>query len=114
MQYTYPATLTEDLIDGGYVVTCRDIPEAITQGDTIEEALAASADALDEAICGYINHGRDIPEPSAKQAGEHLVSVPVSDGQEIRKAKRQLPDTATALRISGSCVCQTEDYPLFS
>lgn len=96
MQYTYPVTLTEDLIDGGYVVTCRDIPEAITQGDTVEEALAASADALDEAICGYINHGRDIPEPSGEQAGEQLVSVPVSDGQEIRKAKRQLPDTATA------------------
>ena len=78
MQYTYPITLTEDLIDGGYVVTCRDIPEAITQGDTVEEALAASADALDEAICGYINHGRDIPEPSTEQAEEHLVSVPVS------------------------------------
>ena len=78
MQYTYPVTLTEDLIDGGYIVTCRDIPEAITQGDTVEEALSASADALDEAICGYINHGRDIPEPSAEQAGEHLVSVPMS------------------------------------
>ena len=80
MQYTYPVTLTEDPIDGGYVVSCRDIPEAITQGDTIEEALAASADALDEAICGCINHSRDIPEPSAQQAGEHLVSVPVSAG----------------------------------
>ena len=80
MQYTYPVTLAEDPIDGGYVVTCRDIPEAITQGDTVEEALAAAADALDEAICGCINHGRDIPEPSAEQAGERLVSVLVSAG----------------------------------
>ena len=78
MYYTYPVILTEDKDDGGYVVTCRDIPEAITQGDTVEEALAASSDALDEAICGCINHGGDIPDPSAKQAGEHLVSVPVS------------------------------------
>ena len=78
MQYTYPVILTEDKDDGGYVVTCRDLPEAITQGDTIEEALEAAADALDETLCGCINHGRDIPEPSAKQTGEHLISVPVT------------------------------------
>lgn len=78
MQYTYPVILTEEKDDGGYVVTCRDLPEAITQGDTIEEALEAAADALDEALCGCINHGRDIPQPSAKQAGERLASVPVT------------------------------------
>ena len=42
MKYIYPVILTEDKDDGGYVVTCRDLPEAITQGDTIEEALEAS------------------------------------------------------------------------
>ncbi len=78
MKYTYPVILTEDMDDGGYVVTCRDMPEAITQGDTIDEALAEAADALDEAICGCINHGRDIPEPSAELAGERLVPVPVT------------------------------------
>ena len=78
MKYIYPVILTEDKDDGGYVVTCRDLPEAITQGDTIEEALEAAADALDEALCGCINHGRDILELSAKQTGEHLVSVPVT------------------------------------
>ena len=78
MKYTFPVILTEDLDDGGYVVTCRDLPEAITQGDTIGQALTAAADALDEAICGCINRGRDIPEPSAEQAGERLVSVPVT------------------------------------
>ena len=78
MNYTYPVILTEDSDDGGYVVTCRDIPEAITQGNTIDEALAEASDALDEAICGCINHGRVIPEPSAELAGERLVPVPVT------------------------------------
>ena len=78
MKYTYPVILTEDKDDGGYIVTCRDLPEVITQGDTVAEALAAAADALDEAFCGHINHGRDIPEPSAEQAGERLVPVPVT------------------------------------
>ena len=78
MKYTYPVALTEDSYEGGYVVTCRDMPEAITQSDTIEEALAAAADALDEAICGCVNHGRDIPEPSTEKTGERLVSLPVT------------------------------------
>ncbi|MDE0511053.1 MAG: type II toxin-antitoxin system HicB family antitoxin [Gammaproteobacteria bacterium] len=78
MKYSYPVILTEDTEDGGYVVTCRDLPEAITQGDMVAEALAEAADAPDEALCGRINHGRDIPEPSAEQAGELLVSVLVS------------------------------------
>ena len=78
MKYIYPVTLTEDTDDSGYVVTCRDLPEAITQGDTVAEALAEAADALDEALCGRINHGRDIPEPSAEQDGERLVPVPIT------------------------------------
>ena len=77
MKYSYPVTLTEDSVNGGYVVTCRDLPEVITQGETLEDAIAAATDALDEAICGYINRGRDIPEPSAKQVGERMVSVPM-------------------------------------
>ena len=78
MKYTYPVILTEDPDNGGYVVTCRDLPEAITQGNAVVEALAEAADALDEALCSRINHGRDIPEPSAELAGERLVSVPVT------------------------------------
>ncbi len=78
MKYAYPVILTQTPEDGGYVVTCRDLPEVITQGDTVAEALAEVADALDEALCGRINHGRNIPGPSAKQAGERLVSVLVS------------------------------------
>ena len=28
MKYTYPVILTEDPDDGGYVVTCRDLPRS--------------------------------------------------------------------------------------
>ena len=84
MKYSYPVTLTEDSVDGGYVVTCRDLSEVITQGETLEDAIAAATDAVDEAICGCINHGRDIPDASAKQVGEHLISVPE---MTVRKLK---------------------------
>ena len=42
----FPVTLTRDETDGGFVVTFRDIPEAITQGETVEDALVMAKDAL--------------------------------------------------------------------
>lgn len=76
--FTYPVRLTADKEDGGYVVTCRDVPEAITQGDTVEGALAEAADALEEAIAGRIEDRREIPVPSRPKRGERMVSLPPS------------------------------------
>ena len=77
-QFTYAIKLTPDRKDGGYVATCRDLPEVITQGDSVEHALAEAADALDEAIAGRIHDEREIPFPSSAKRGERLVSVPPS------------------------------------
>jgi antitoxin HicB len=48
----FPVTLTSDETDGGFVVTFPDIPEAITQGETREEALAMAQEALEAALEG--------------------------------------------------------------
>lgn len=77
-QFTYAVKLAHDKADGGYVVTCRDLPEAITQGETIKEALAEAADCLEEAVAARIDDDRDIPLPTAAKRGERLVSVPPS------------------------------------
>lgn len=77
-RFRFPATLTPDLDDGGFVVTFRDIPEAITQGDSIEEALEEAADCLEEAIAGRIDDEMAIPYPSdIKPENEYLVYVPL-------------------------------------
>lgn len=62
--------------EGGFVVTFRDIPEAITQGESVEDALAEAADCLDEAIAGRIRKGEDIPAASKSRRGERMVSLP--------------------------------------
>lgn len=77
-QFTYAVKFTPDRREGGYVVTCRDLPETITQGESVEDALVEAADALEEAIAARIDDGRDIPEPTAKKRGERIVSVPPS------------------------------------
>jgi antitoxin HicB len=63
-EFAYPVTLTPDETDGGFVVTFQDVPEAITQGETVADALMEAADALEEAIAGRIRRGDPIPEAS--------------------------------------------------
>jgi antitoxin HicB len=63
---------------GGYVVTCRDLPEVVTQGNDIDDALAQASDAMDEAFAARIDDGEEFPKPSPVRKGEHLV-VPSSD-----------------------------------
>lgn len=77
-RFTYPVTLTPDARDGGYVVTCRDIPEVVTQGEDIADALGAAEGALEAAIEMRIEDGMEIPVPSAKRRGERLAGLPVS------------------------------------
>ncbi len=46
---TFTAILKPDTDDGGYTVTCKEIPAAISQGETIQEALDNLVDAI--ALC---------------------------------------------------------------
>jgi len=71
----YPATLIPDP-DGGFTVTFRDVPEAITEGDTREEALLRAEDALESALAMYVAAKEPLPTPSAAQRRE--VMVPLS------------------------------------
>ena len=67
----FPVTLTPDEADGGFVVTFHDIPEAITQGETVEEA-------LETAMEFYFEDKRAVPAPSKPKRGQHVVELPAS------------------------------------
>lgn len=72
----YPVRIDPD--GPAFVVSFRDIPEALTQGDTLEEARAMAADALLTAMDFYVEDHRPVPAPSKAKAGEELVALPAS------------------------------------
>jgi antitoxin HicB len=76
--FMYPVTLTHDEADGGFVVSFVDIPEAITQGDTEAEALAAAKDALESALDFYFEDKRAVPVPSKAKRGQNVIELPAS------------------------------------
>ena len=78
----YPARL-EPQEEGGYVVTFPDIPEAITQGEDVEDALMHAAEALESALDFYFEDRRRIPAPSKQKRGQHLVDLPASVAAKV-------------------------------
>ncbi len=76
-RFAFPARFTSSEVDRGYTVTFRDLPEAITQGETEQECLTEAADCLEEAIAARIDDGWDVPNPSEAEEGEFMVTVPI-------------------------------------
>lgn len=79
----YPAVFTPDVEEGGFVITFPDIPEAITQADSIEEGLEVATDCLDEAVCGRLRLGKPLPEPSALENGQYLINIPAQTAIKV-------------------------------
>lgn len=104
-EFVYPARFTADKVDGGYVVRFRDLPEAITQGDTPAECQEEAAGALQAAIEGRIMSNLDIPNPSKARRGERMIAVPVQSALkaalylELRRTGITRVELARRLRI---------------
>ncbi len=75
MKLAYPVDLLPQA-DGSFLVSFPDIPEALTDGTTTDEALSEAVDCLIAALGGYINDRRNIPEPSQPKKGQQTVIVP--------------------------------------
>ena len=60
--------------NGTILVTVPDIPEAVTFGEDREDALARAVDAIETALCGFIESREPIPRPRSK--GKEGVTLP--------------------------------------
>ena len=92
-EFIYPAILTADEDEGGFVVRFLDLPEAITQGENVEDAVGEASDCLDEAIANRMVMGLPIPKPSRIEKGQYAVPLPAQTAAKaalyvaIREAK---------------------------
>ncbi len=93
MRFAYPYELTADP-EGGFTVTFPDVPEAITQGETEEEAAAMAEDALVTALSFYTDGAERLPSPSPA-LGRRLAHVP-----PLVAAKLVLHDAMLAAGVS--------------
>lgn len=74
-RFQYPVLL-DPAEKGGFVVTCRDLPALVTQGEDEDDALAQATDAMDAVFATFMIEGIEFPAPSKARRREHLVSPP--------------------------------------
>ena len=62
--------------EGGYIVSCPQLPGCVTQGETVEEAMAMIKDAIQGYIASLKKHGEPVP-PSLEEGIERVEVVTV-------------------------------------
>ena len=87
-QFAYVA-LIQDVEPGGFLVTFPDVPEAITQGDSWQDAETNAGFALDVALEGYLIAGEPWPDAATEvavqpKAGEATPRIAVDPGLAAR------------------------------
>ncbi len=95
----FPA-LFDPAHEGGFTVTFRDLPEAITEGETLEEAEEMAVDALLTALEFYFSDGRHVPTPSQPNAGERLVELPSSAVAKIHLLNAKLASSMKSVDVA--------------
>ena len=72
-EYKYTIILEPDIEESGYTVTVPSLPGCVTQGETIEEAIAMAKDAIRLFIETLVENGEPVPEER-----EHPQAITVS------------------------------------
>ncbi len=81
MRYAYPCLIERDLEEfratarEAYVITFRDVPEAISGAWSWDDALEMAQDCLDVALTFCTDDGTELPTPSRLRDGEVMIST---------------------------------------
>jgi antitoxin HicB len=113
MKIEYPVQITKEE-DGIFFVSFPDIEEAITQGETIEEALFNASEVLTLTMEYRLDEEQEIPEPSNITGKNiYLISpdVKVQAALLVRRSRqgKSLAELARSLETSWPSVKRLEN-----
>ena len=113
MNLLYPAAF-EPQDDGGFTVTFPDLPEAITEGDTEDEAMLHAQEVLSLSLRGRLEDGLEIPVPSTTKDASIRWIAPDTLAQSavllrLARGERPLSELARAMETSWSAAQRLED-----
>ena len=113
MNLLYPAKFKRQP-DGGYSVQFVDLPEAITEGDTFDDAMLHAREVLSMSLRGRIDDGKAIPLPSVPKGRRAHLVAPDALAQSavllrIARGDRPLSELARAMETSWAAAQRLED-----
>ena len=111
MKIVYPAVINKDE-SKRYFVSFPDLPEAITEGETLEEALFNASEVLTLTLEGRIDEKIEIPRPSKVKSAQPIApSARVQAALLLRLSKgtHTTAEIARALDTSWPAIARLED-----
>ncbi len=112
MNILYPAIFEYDSADKRYTVHFPDFPEAITEGETLEEALFNAYEVLTLTLEGRMDEGMDIPKPSRIKNAKMIAPSARTQAallMRLAKGEHTTAEIARALNTSWPAVARLED-----
>jgi antitoxin HicB len=89
---------------GGYLIEFPDLPGCMSDGETIEEALANGAEAKRDWIAAMREAGRPVPPPtvdaSGSYSGKWVLRTPKSLHRSLAERARQEGVSLNALAVA--------------
>lgn len=91
MSLPYKIELYPDVEEGGYAVSCPELPGCLSCGDTIEECIQSIEDAKLAWITASLEDGYPIPEPSkiGKYSGQFKIRMPKSLHKKLAEHSKE-------------------------
>lgn len=112
MDIRYPA-IVESQKDGTYRVRFLDLPDAFTEGQTLEAALLNAAGVLSAMLAWRLNEAKDVPAPTQKFKGAQYIAPDAKTQAamllRLARGERTLSDLARALETSWPAAKRLED-----
>src|SRR5260221_14286200 len=93
--YQYTIILHPDPDEGGYTVTVPALPGCVTQGETLEEAIAMPKDAIRLHVDALMSEGEPVPEEH-----EHPQAIIINVTACVRKSYLLLTERNIGLGLS--------------
>jgi len=113
MKIEYPAFF-EPCAEGGFCITFLDFPEAISEGDSLEEAFYMASEVLDLTLISRMTDKESIPLPRT-ETGENIYMIaPDAKVQaalliRFNRGDIKLSDIARTMGTSWPAVSRLED-----
>ena len=81
VSFSYPVKVERD--GDVFVLSFRDIPEALGQASSKSEVISEALDVLEIVLGYYFKDGTPIPSASSRRKGELVVDIPLSLASKI-------------------------------
>ncbi len=111
MNLIYPCEITEE--DDGFLIQFIDLPEAFTEGDTLEEALVNAEDVLTGILEIKMQLGQEIALPSKIKRGQHGIAPSVAAQSalllRVHRGDKTISELARDLETGFAAVKRLED-----